>query len=499
MMKYIKISLLSLFSVSVFTGCGDWLDASPKTQIRAEDLFTDATGFTEALEGLYILMGEREGYGGYMSWEALEFMAWSHVNTTDGGAWYDLQRYNYDNSKPQGFVTNVWNKLYNVISNANYLIMACDMYGGDLNPGFIHSVRGQALAVRAYCHFDLIRLFGPGNLLANPASMELPCVPYVTDYASYFTPQKSVEETLEMLMDDIESAMDEFDQSTYSTGGNRNMNAAAIRLLRARVALWMGDENTLDYASEIVQMFESGGMGSITWSTNNPVDSFISEVLFGINPYDLVDYMEHAYDLHVEGTINRNFLLSPEESFVQDDLFLQGSRPLGTSASDIRYAHWYADFSDTSVGVVGKMTVKVRPTDNERNEELDSFIPLLRISEAYLIAAEAYITASLTKEQTINTPAAIELINKLRAARSVSEDYYIPSDTQTAIVRQALLYEGLREFVQEGQSFFLYKRLNTPQMIGQRAVNYAIPMTEAKYMLPYPKGEQEFGRTNGLD
>ena len=49
-----KTIILSLFVA--LTGCNDWLDVSPKADMKAEDLFGTEAGFRDALVGVYALM-----------------------------------------------------------------------------------------------------------------------------------------------------------------------------------------------------------------------------------------------------------------------------------------------------------------------------------------------------------------------------------------------------------------------------------------------------------
>ena len=46
-----KTIILSLFVA--LTGCNDWLDVSPKADMKAEDLFGTEAGFRDALVGVY--------------------------------------------------------------------------------------------------------------------------------------------------------------------------------------------------------------------------------------------------------------------------------------------------------------------------------------------------------------------------------------------------------------------------------------------------------------
>ena len=40
--------------IFAFIGCNDWLDVSPKTEVKETDLFAKESGFKTALLGAYI-------------------------------------------------------------------------------------------------------------------------------------------------------------------------------------------------------------------------------------------------------------------------------------------------------------------------------------------------------------------------------------------------------------------------------------------------------------
>ena len=49
--------------VSLLSSCSDWLDVSPVTEIREQELFHSESGFKDALTGVYIKLGMTNLYG----------------------------------------------------------------------------------------------------------------------------------------------------------------------------------------------------------------------------------------------------------------------------------------------------------------------------------------------------------------------------------------------------------------------------------------------------
>ena len=96
----------------------------------------------------------------------------------------------------------------------------------------------------------------------------------------------------------------------------------------------------------------------------------------------------------------------------------------------------------------------------------------------YLIAAESYYATD--KE------VAADFIGTVRLMRGISSD--VKSDTYEQLIEEVIL-EARREFVGEGQLFYLYKRLNHPVIRN----NANVELTTAQYCLPMPANEVEFG------
>lgn len=497
-MKKTLLYGISVLTLLCITSCEKWLDVNPKSEIKADKLFDTEAGFKDALTGLYINMTSNDAYGANLSWQAIEFMAGQY----DGGksSYIELQKYNFEHSISKDFINTVWAKEYNIISETNLLLESLEEKGNILNPTLYNVIKGEALAIRAMCHFDLIRLFAKGNLAERQEILSELCIPYVTEYSKEITSQQTYEATLQLLHQDLNDALsylksdplyigteerpedyenvidDIFFSGTYYKGRETRLSYPAVLLLNARVYLWEGDqEKALEYAEKLIKSYEQYvAQGEKQWATESSyVFSeetyrdyvFQGELLFALDVQKLEEYTEKAYLEYVNGNPNNDRLVQSGQ-FVEE-LFTS------LSTSDLRFQkQWQITGNDF-------LTVKIRKTEGSW---FTNYLPLMRISEAYLIAAECL------KES--NKKQAVEYMNFLKTKRNIPESSFLPENISVEELQQEIIQDYRREFTQEGQLFFCYKRLGLQTFPG---IQYET-MTDVQYQLPYPDIENELGQ-----
>lgn len=476
-----------LLTLTLTTSCEGWLDIRPQTEIMAYDLFQSEEGFWDALNGIYIGMTRETLYGANLSWGAIEFMAWQHTGNFNSDArWYDLQRFNFEAINPRSFINGAWAGLYNVISEINFLLFALEEWGQDVLPLVAYrTIKGEILALRAFLHFDLIRLFAPGNLANNPQLLDVLVIPYVTEHTKQITPLRSYRETLDLLMADLNQGIYYLAQvpmpdRTFMTGGPPfSMNLLAALHLRARVVQWQNPRYTYAYAREVIGILPEFAP-HIGWFTGSGSREWPSELLWCLDVFNLRRFMQNAYTTHIGASGNLGMLTNTTE-FVNINLFELGE-PFGVSPADFRFRYWFQDFDASELlWQHGRLSVKVRQPAMEPGVARGTdIIPMMRISELYLMVAESLIG--------VDNDRALYYINYLRTRRNNPDP--IPAGVTEDDLRHILVQEYRREFSQEGQLFFLYKRLGIERIPGM-----PLPlgvMTNERYTLPFPLSEQEF-------
>src|SRR5690606_1986761 len=88
------------------------------------------------------------------------------------------------------------------IANCNLILAQIDDNAGLFAPGIYALIKGETLALRAYLHFDALRLFAP----APASDADADAIPYVTAYTKNSTPLSSVNAVLDSAIRDLQAA-----------------------------------------------------------------------------------------------------------------------------------------------------------------------------------------------------------------------------------------------------------------------------------------------------
>lgn len=100
------------------------------------------------------------------------------------------------------------------------------------------------------------------------------------------------------------------------------------------------------------------------------------------------------------------------------------------------------------------------------------------MSELYYIKGEYLASIGQISE-------AVDLLREIRSARGdISLDDLNMISTEAGYI-QAMLTDARKEFIGEGQSFYLFKRLNLPVFDGIQNIDF-----RDQYALPVPKSEE---------
>ena len=181
-------------------GCNDWLDVRPKSQVKESDLFESESGFRDALTGIYVLMGRTSTYGGNSTMGFLDMLAQTYSSVS---AEYDaVLTYNYRDEAVKTKVDTMWNSNYYAIANCNYLLKNIAEHGDVMGEDLRALVKGEALALRAFLHFDLLRGYAPSYKMGKDDL----AIPYLREVTNAPVAQSTVSEVLDYILEDLAAA-----------------------------------------------------------------------------------------------------------------------------------------------------------------------------------------------------------------------------------------------------------------------------------------------------
>ena len=471
----LNIGKLLLLSIGVtLVSCDDWLDVRPKSEILADVHFESESGFKDQLTGVYTAMTETSMYGRSLSFGLMSVLSQDYDLKSESTYRYAAE-YNYEETNTKNMIDNIWSSTYNCIANLNIMLQYIDNDPNIFTEDNYEMYKGEILGLRAFLHLEMLRIFSPSPK-ANGSAM---AVPYVTAYDKVVTKQKTVNQTLDLIINDLLDAEELLKDSDpmadadkyYTVRWARRyyFNYYAVIGTLARAYMYKGDTtNALKYAEMIVTEGENtdSNFGWTHYTTmNSQYESevnrlFSGECLFYLNVKDFDDIVKYHF---TSSASNNTF--TPSETKA-DQIYEKTSKGYG---NDYRMLKNFAyDGAD-------KYLWKYHQYENGACSDI---VPVLRKSEAYYIAAE------ILKDS--NPERAVELLNLVREARNLSL-YPLPETLTADEIQEEVRKEYRKEFLAEGQMFFYYKRVNADRIegAGVSAANV--------YVLPMPDNEIEFG------
>lgn len=469
-----KIIGLFLIGTLTFTSCESWLDVTPKVNVEEEDLFKNEQGFKEALTGIYIKMSETPLYGREMTYGFIDQLAQRYNNSQNASAdYYEETWYTYPSVRTQNYYETFWKESYNLIANINNLLSNIEKNGQVIySEGYRDIIEGEALGLRSFLYFDLLRMFGP-IYKDNPSS---PAIPYRTVFDREQARPVPANQMIDHIIEDLHQAemLLENDPMNISfpvrpSGDSEHpflqyrfnrMNKYAVKAELARAYLWKGDKtNAGKYAREVIDATKKEGGKQFELITDNSQDKLGStELIFSLsmdsetfpdrvkNEFQLamwnyyvifdIDYLYEIFDVAVDG---------------QNDMRMKPGTGFSIS-SDGAYTLKYQQDNFSSV--------------------LNNNMPLIKLPEMYYIAAEC--TSVLSEACT--------LLNQVRGSRGLED---LPQLANAEDLKKNLEKEYRKEFYGEGQLWYFYKRYAYPTFNRCPITD----MTEKHYRFPLPDDE----------
>ncbi|WP_256004640.1 RagB/SusD family nutrient uptake outer membrane protein [Pedobacter deserti] len=495
-----KNLLYSIIVLLAFSSCKKFLDVQPESDVSKEDLFTTEDGFKEALNGVYNLASEMSLYGGNLTFSNHDIMA-QNYDFTDIN-YRKVASFQFNDPFLIGKNDQIWASMYKAIGNCNAILEVVDSKRDILFNGNYEIVKGEALTLRAYLHFDLLRMFAP-SYASQPNAQ---AIPYVTVVSIKSTPFSTVTQVLDKIIADLTEAKEllrtadpirsaayvvgypnktypqtfpEAKKSTEQQSGSlflqnrrHRMNYFTVCGELARVHLYKGNHaEALSNAQEVIDSKK------FPWTLQSDFFSADVEQRDRIFYPELIsawyinynDQMDHVNDLFS----NNDALYTP--SITQKNIIFEEGGSGTVGAYDWRLRQWFVDVSDNNSADKAFLQ-KYRWNGFPQNNMHPLVAPAMRLSEMYYIAAEASFDADPVK--------ATAYIDTVRAHRGIGS--FLPKTIAKSDFISEIVKDARKEFYGESQIFYMHKRLKR-DIINPNGMIY--PATDRIFVFPIPVDE----------
>ncbi len=466
------IYITSILALGLFS-CEKTLDVQPTNQVDATTSIKTPADAQIMINGIMRSMSSSDYYGRnfilYGDAKGGDMTIPSQGRGNDG-------LYTFNHSASSGSYSGFWSQIYFSLLQVNNLLQNIGQLetGGATGYG---SYKGQALTLRAIMYFDLVRLYGKSYDLDKNA-YGIPNI--TTPLKSSAQPLRStVNENYTQILSDLKAAA----PLLAKTKSNGFVNYYGNLAMQARVYLYMKDyANALKAAEEIITSNVYTLYSNTAW-----VDSwklqYGSESIFEIGVYPL------------EGDLGANSIGAYHRKkgdggstilgwFIASDYFLNR---LKEDAADVRWGVMNTDEISTTAnprkGALYKYSGNILLAGDGKSTSTAVNLKVIRLSEIYLIAAEAALSTDATKAATY--------LNAIRKRAPTM----VPATAATVTV-DMILDERSKELYGEGQRFFDMIRLNKSITFNDEVIGISVPTrpktidrTFYKTLLPISQAE----------
>lgn len=437
----------AILAASLSSCVNDWLDVAPSDGTDADAALTSSSDLDAARTGMYKAL---KGNSSLVDYYGMQFFVYGDVHAGDdyqynniGGSnrasfYYDMNYQTaseFTSSTSSSTVT--WKSPYIVIGRANRIIAAAE--GGALSDAAeakatIDQYAAEAKVLRALAHFDLVRIYGKPYTEDQGASLGVPLVTEVLE--SNAKPARStVAEVYTQVVKDLTEAISSNALATETEPGYVSVWGA--KAILSRVYLNMGDyANALSVAEDIIK-----NSGAALWTRDQYFKAWDAGT---------PNESEFLFRLNVSGSTDNNDLngignLQGRDGYKEMVATKKFVDMLSADANDVRNDMFLPATADKEVAAFGTNKVYLNKLRGQGgNLRNVTIIPIIRLSEVYLTAAECAF-------RTNDKAKAVEYLNDLVKNRTTSASALA---TESDITLDRILIERRKELIGEGQRYF---------------------------------------------
>lgn len=500
------------------SSCNEWLDLQPEDSATEEQIFSTGSGYRSVLNGLYQSMGEADLYGREMTWGIVDCISQQYnfdkQDITCGDKLYpNIGAFKYTDNTVVSRIELLWRSAYNVIANANNVIQNIENESPDLfTKGEMERrmIMGEAYACRALMHFDLLRLFAPALINDDNGNY----IPYVDKYPDIQANGIGVNDFLKKVIADLELArtlvvnydtsemgkyvsstakarfqnmlesdmvIDANDKDDFFMGRGFRLSYYSITALLARVYQYAGNhEKAFEMAQEVLN-FEIAGSKNVYQLYSDNFTNYTQVAIEDRRDLKLTSSLIFAvYNDDAYNALNLNNYYRLEKGNSTVNWLVLNYDKQGVFKMDNGADEYDTDIRGALMTMLAEgqyyLSGKWYLSEYSEVRNLNAaIIPVIRLTEMRYIVAEYYARQG-------NFSMATEILSEIRQLRRAEN---IINVTDWASFEKELIRDARREWIAEGQLFYLYKRLNAKVNF----VNEERPLQRSEYLLPIPSNQ----------
>jgi hypothetical protein len=459
-MRKVILTISSLLIIGL-SACEDFLDKAPQDQISKEEALNDIFSVELALNGAYNLLGEGAYYGEffplYADLAGGNLKLGSDITAADENNYRPVYGFSLqpDLSSP---AIRAYPEMYEVLNAVNNIINTVPALP-DGTEARRNAVLGQALTLRALIHFDLLRLYAQPYIFSEDAShpgvVLLERSPSVENELS----RASVHEVYQQIVTDLERAI----TLLPAFSNPYRISAEAAQALLARVYLYASEwSRAASMSGEVI----NSGLVSLASTAEYPQ--------IWQNGYRAT---EHIFRLDMS---------APVQNLIAGVLGVGAPRPALSLSRDLRELYSETDVRRPGIMMLEDINGDWLSAKYPFRVNTASDIPVLRLSEVYLIRAEAY--ARLQRPELAQAD--------LDVIRERADPDFEGEILRGEALLEAILQERRKELAVEGHYLFDLNRTGRDVVREDcpPEVNCDLSYPDPRFVLPIPQNALDANR-----
>lgn len=446
-MKFNKIIIALIAASCSLSSCHGDLDIIQDNKLSSSNMWKSESDATSATKGIYVYFRTslKTVSDTYLCWGEMRNGLWG-PGTNKTLSSVDQSQVRTSSMSSTNAYAN-WTDIYTTINQANLVIKYVPSMG--LSTTATNYCLGNAYFMRAYCFFQVARIWGDAPLTLDGYEST------TGDLYMSRTPKAEIYAQIEKDIIEAEKyAKDKSDKTVVTPD--------AVQMLKADFALWM--YRVMNGGDSYLTMAETA-INSLSLSTNKIEPEYKN--IFSSEPKLGREVIFAVHQANGEATGGPAYYFGWNSNYI--DAAYQ-NKPVAVTGGNQWW--WYtdkyvdlltADEADTRAKLTciyadyGTSVKRIGYTEKSMGQMVgtarvfDSDFILYRYGEAYLLDAEIkYYKKSYSE--------ALASLNVIAKRAYGSDNYY--KDASAAAVKQAIVDENLKELVAEGRTWWMMIRMD---------------------------------------